>query len=174
MTIWFIFEAWDQARQRWVLLFSLTRSLSLSLPLSSLVSLTLLSLLFFFFPINNYWINLSVICWGYIWDQERASWKSPPFFPLISLLPDGSQISASTACTAELQGASFGFSGFCQIAANDYPGLYCLQTSGLDHILLFCKICYLVSRSAAVHQKYNSVTNPASSWMIPLWTLKTI
>lgn len=53
--------------------------------------------------------------------------------------------------------------GSCQTAANDYPRLYCLQTSGFDYILLSCKICYFVSRSAAVHQKYNSVTNPASS-----------
>lgn len=48
-------------------------------------------------------------------------------------------------------------------AADQHPRLRCLWTSGFDHILLFCKICYLVWRSAAVHQKYNSVTNPASS-----------
>lgn len=65
--------------------------------------------------------------------------------------------------------------GTCQAATNDFPRPRSLQTSGFGHILhFFCKICYFVWRSTAVHQKYNSVTNPASCGMTPLWTLKTI
>lgn len=104
---------------------------------------------------------------------ERAQ-DSNVSFSLLSL-PDGSRGFRLRFCVQQgSRKPGLDSLGSCQIAANDSPRLSCLQTSGFDHILLSCKICCFVSRSAAVHQKYNSVTNPASSWMIPLWTLKTI
>lgn len=132
-----------------------------------------------FFPVNNYWANLFAKHWGYIHELARTSLSlGLRFLPSSHNFPVPSwcitQISGSTTYTAGTQRALFDSRGSCQVVTNVYPRLYCLWTSGFGRILLFYKIRYFVSRSAAVHQKYNSVTNPASSWMIPLWTLKTI
>lgn len=157
-----------------------------SFALSSLFPASLflfLFLLFFFFPFS--FLQPIIIkpvsllhVGGTFMERTEHPRKSPGFrflstshFLHFPFLMDCSDFSLHYLQQCGLRKPCSDPRGACQVAANDYLAL---QTFSFGHILLFCKICYFVSRSTAVHEKYNSVTNPASSWMIPLWTLKTI
>lgn len=170
MAAWCVFEAWNQAKQGLNLV-----CLTVSLSVPSSPSWTLLLT----FSFSKYLLTQPLYCMLGIHSGPRQNILERAqvchfSFSLLALA-DGSRGFQLWFCVQHgSREPGLASLGSCQTAANDYPRLYCLQTSGFDHILLSCKICYFVLRSAAVHQKYNSVTNPASSWMIPLWTLKTI
>ena len=170
LAAWCVLEAWDQAKQG-LNLVRLSVCLTVSLSLVSLPN----SPSYFFFQ-QIFIESASLLCAGDTFQPSVQPYIQPRrqnihegaqdsrfSFSLLSL-PDGPHGFQPRLCVQQgSREPALDHLGSCQSAANDYPRLYCLQTSGFDCILLSCKICYFVLRSAAVHQKYNSVTNPASS-----------